>query len=94
MLVSEETTFILTLNPQLRDAFIAEAAAEGLTTSQIAEALVREYLARRQQARDDEVLFQQMVEEGRASMRAGIGIPNEQVEAESAEWCAAILRKA
>ncbi|MGH8784664.1 MAG: antitoxin of toxin-antitoxin stability system [Cupriavidus necator] len=94
MLVSEETTFILTLNPQLRDAFIAEAAAEGLTTSQVAEALVREYLARRQQARDDEVLFQQMVEEGRASMRAGIGIPNERVEAESAEWCAAILQKA
>lgn len=92
--MSEETTFILTLNPQLRDAFMAEAAAEGLTTSQVAEALVREYLARRQQARDDEVLFQQMVEEGRASMRAGIGIPNEQVETESAEWCAAILRKA
>ncbi|CAN7529613.1 hypothetical protein D9M68_120590 [compost metagenome] len=94
MLVSEEATFILTLNPQLRDAFMAEAAAEGLTTSQVAEALVREYLARRQQARDDEVLFQRMVEEGRASMRAGIGIPNEQVETESAEWCAAILRKA
>ncbi|UIF86064.1 antitoxin [Cupriavidus sp. UYPR2.512] len=94
MLGSEETTFILTLNPQLRDAFIAEATAEGLTASQVAEALMREYLARRQQARDDEALFQQMVEEGRASMRAGIGIPNEQVEAESAEWCSAILRKA
>lgn len=94
MLVSEETTFILTLNRQLRDAFMAEATAEGLTTSQLAEALVREYLARRQQARDDEVLFQQMVEEGRTSMRAGIGIPNEQVEAESEAWCAAILRTA
>ncbi|MBB2920663.1 conserved hypothetical protein [Cupriavidus taiwanensis] len=93
MLVSEETKFTLTLNAQLRDAFMAEAAAEGLTTSQVAEALIRQYLAQRQQSRDDEALFQQMVEEGRASMRAGIGIPNEQVEAESAAWCAAILRQ-
>ncbi|SPR98635.1 antitoxin of toxin-antitoxin stability system [Cupriavidus taiwanensis] len=93
MLVSEETQFTLTLNAQLRDAFMAEAAAEGLTTSQVAEALIRQYLAQRQQSRDDEALFQQMVEEGRASMRAGIGIPNEQVEAESAAWCAAILRQ-
>ncbi|MDK3024688.1 antitoxin of toxin-antitoxin stability system [Cupriavidus taiwanensis] len=93
MLVSEEITFTLTLNSQLRDAFIAEAAAEGLTTSQVAEALIRQYLAQCQQARDEEALFQQMVEEGRASMRAGIGISNEQVEAESAAWCAALLRQ-
>ncbi|UDM50582.1 antitoxin of toxin-antitoxin stability system [Cupriavidus sp. MP-37] len=93
MLVSEKSKLTLTLNPQLRDAFMAEAAAEGLTTSQVAEALIRQYLAQRQQSRDDEALFQQMVEEGRASMRAGIGIPNEQVEAESAAWCAAILRQ-
>ena len=93
MLVSEESKFTLTLDTQLRDAFMAEAAAEGLTTSQVAEALIRQYLAQRQQSRDDEALFQQRVEEGRASMRAGIGIPNEQVEAESAAWCAALLRQ-
>ncbi|MBB3016567.1 antitoxin of toxin-antitoxin stability system [Cupriavidus alkaliphilus] len=93
MLVSEETKFTLTLNAQLRDAFMAEATAEGLTTSQVAEALIRQYLAQRQQSRDDEALFQEVVEEGIASMRAGIGIPNEQVEAESAAWCAAILRQ-
>lgn len=93
MLVSEEARLTFTLDAQLRDAFIAEAAAEGLTPSQVAEALVRRYLAQRQQSRDDEARFQQMVEEGRASMRAGIGIPNEQVEVESADWCAAILRQ-
>ncbi|SOY53115.1 conserved hypothetical protein [Cupriavidus taiwanensis] len=93
MLVSEESKFTLTLDTQLRDAFMAEAAAEGLTTSQVVEALIRQYLAQRQQSREDEALFQQRVEEGRASMRAGIGIPNEQVEAESAAWCAALLRQ-
>ena len=88
MLVSEETKLTITLDAQLHDAFITEAVAQGNTASQVIAVLIRKYIEGRQSARDREV------EEGRASMRAGIGIPNEQVEAESAEWCAAILRKA
>jgi hypothetical protein len=68
MLVSEETKFTLTLDAQLRDAFMAEAAAEGLTISQVAEALIRQYLAQRRQSRDDEALFQQRLVASSLSM--------------------------
>ena len=94
MLVSEEIQFTLTLNRQLHDAFIAAAEAEGHTISQVAEGLIRQYLEQCQKSRDDDALFRQMVEQGRTFMRAGIGISNEQVEAESADWCAAMLRQA
>ncbi|CAM3140105.1 hypothetical protein [Cupriavidus taiwanensis] len=94
MLVSEEIQFTFTLKRQLRDAFIAAAEAEGHTISQVAEELIRQYLEQCQKSRDDDALFQQMVEQGRTFVRAGIGIPNEQVEADSADWCAAMLRQA
>ncbi len=94
MLVSEEIQFTFTLKRQLRDAFIAAAEAEGHTISQVAEELIRQYLEQCEKSRDDDALFQQMVEQGRTFMRAGIGIPNEQVEADSADWCAAMLRQA
>lgn len=94
MLVSEDIQFTFTLKRQLRDAFIAAAEAEGHTISQVAEGLIRQYLEQCEKSRDDDALFQQMVEQGRTFMRAGIGIPNEQVEADSADWCAAMLRQA
>ncbi|SPC10383.1 antitoxin of toxin-antitoxin stability system [Cupriavidus taiwanensis] len=94
MLVSEEIQFTFTLKRQLRDAFIAAAEAEGHTISQVAEELIRQYLEQCEKSRDDDALFQQMVEQGRTFVRAGIGIPNEQVEADSADWCAAMLRQA
>ncbi|WP_454736822.1 antitoxin of toxin-antitoxin stability system [Cupriavidus necator] len=94
MLVSEETAFTVTVNSQQRDAFIAGALAEGCTASEVIAVLMREYVEQRQHAGDDDAFDRRQVEEGRASMRAGIGIPNELVEAESAEWCAAILRTA
>ncbi|MCO4891088.1 hypothetical protein MKD50_17025 [Cupriavidus sp. WGtm5] len=44
MLVSEEIRLTSTLDARLGDAFIAEAAARGLTPSEALQDLVREFL--------------------------------------------------
>jgi metal-responsive CopG/Arc/MetJ family transcriptional regulator len=94
MLVSEETKLTVTLDVQLRDAFLAEAAAQGYTASQVFQDLVREYLDRSRNTRDYEEFLRSKVEAARASMRDAGGIPGEQVEAEFAAWRAAARRQA
>ncbi|WP_455284811.1 ribbon-helix-helix protein, CopG family [Cupriavidus necator] len=94
MLVSEEATFTVTLDAQLRDAFIAEAAAEGRPVSEVIDDLVREYLDRAHRTQEYEAFLRSKVEAARASMREVGGIPGEQVEAEFAAWRAAARRRA
>lgn len=94
MLVSEETKFTFTLDTRLRDAFIAEAMAQGLTPSEALQNLVREFLEHSAQKRDYEVFLRNKVEASRASLRDMGGIPAEQIEAEFAAWRAAARRRA
>ncbi|MDX6752234.1 antitoxin of toxin-antitoxin stability system [Geminicoccaceae bacterium 1502E] len=80
----KEAVFTMTLEPELRDAFVAEAEADQLPASQVVRELMREYVARRREERAHHDFLRRKVEAARASMRAGSFVPNEEVEAEFA----------
>jgi predicted transcriptional regulator len=77
----KEAVFTLKLEAELRDEFMAEAEAAHQPASQVARELFREYVRRQREARDYDNFLRQKVEAGRASMRAGKGATNEEVEA-------------
>jgi predicted transcriptional regulator len=77
----KEAVFTLKLEAELRDEFMAEAEAAHQPASQVARELFREYVRRQREARDYDNFLRQKVDAGRASMRAGKGATNEEVEA-------------
>ena len=80
--MAKEAVFTMKLDPELRDDFMAEAANEDRPASQILHELMRGYIEEHQQARDYDDYLRRKVEAARASMRAGRGRLNEEVEAE------------
>lgn len=72
------------LEPELRTAFMAEVAAEDRPASQVMRELMRSYIEQRRQAREYDAYLQGKVEAGRASMHAGRGRSNDEVEADFA----------
>lgn len=79
--MSKNAVFTLKLDPQLRADFMSEAAGEDRPASQVVRELMRDYIMQRRQARDYESYLQRKVDAGRASMHAGRGRSNEEVEA-------------
>ena len=69
------------LEPELRDQFMAEADASHRPASQVLRELMREFIDRQRQAREYDAFLASKVEAGRASMRAGVGRSNDEVEA-------------
>jgi predicted transcriptional regulator len=92
--LAKEAVFTMKLEPELRDSFMAEAAAAHRPASQIVRDLMREYVQRQQGARDYEVWSRRKIERGRAEARAGLGRANDEVEAEFALRRAEALRDA
>lgn len=84
-LVPKEAVFTLKLEPELRDAFMAEAEASHRPASQVVRELMREFVDKQQQERSYNDFVRAKVEAGLADVRAGRMIPNEVVEAEFAE---------
>jgi predicted transcriptional regulator len=82
--MAKEAVFTMKLEPELRDAFMAEAATEDRPASQVLRELMRSYIERRQQAREYDEYLREMVERGRADKKAGRGRSNEDVEADFA----------
>lgn len=82
--MSKDAVFTMKLEPDLRADFMAEAATEDRPASQVLRELMRGYIDQRRQAREYEDYLRRKVEAGRASMRAGRGRSNEEVEAEFA----------
>lgn len=80
----KEAVFTMKLEPELRAAFLAEAEAADRPASQILRELMREFIQRQRDARDYDAFLRQKVEAARASMRAGHGRPDDEVEAEFA----------
>lgn len=80
----KEAVFTMKLEPELRAAFMAEAAGEDRPASQVMRELMRVYIAERQQARDYDDHLRRKVEAGRASMQASRGRTNDEVEADFA----------
>ena len=79
--MSKEAVFTMKLEPELRADFMAAAAGEDRSASQVVRELMRNYVAQRGQAREYEGYLRRKVEAGRVSMRAGRGQSNEEVEA-------------
>ncbi|SDF74710.1 antitoxin of toxin-antitoxin stability system [Phytopseudomonas seleniipraecipitans] len=75
--MAKEAVFNLKLEPELRDGFMAAAQAAHLPTSQV----MRDYIRQQQQAKAHEEFAQHKVAVARASVEAGRGRSNEEVEA-------------
>lgn len=92
--MSKEAVFTMKLEPELRDEFMAEAEAAHRPASQILRELMREFVQRQREAREYDEFLRHKVEAARASMRAGIGQSNDEVEAEFAAKRTRIVDKA
>jgi len=79
--MSKEAVFTMKLEPELRAEFMAEAQAAHRPASQVLRELMREFVERQRAAREYDQYFQRKVDAGRASMHAGRGRSNEEVEA-------------
>ena len=90
----KEAMFTMKLETELRDAFMAAAAEAHRPASQILRELMRDFVARQREAREYEEFLREKVERARASIRAGRGIPNEEVEAEFAKLRDELTRRA
>ena len=90
----KEAVFTMKLEPELRDAFMAEAEATHRPASQIVRELMRDFVQRQREAREYDTFLRDKVEAARASMQAGEGRPDEEVEARFAARRAAALGQA
>ena len=79
--MSKEAVFTMKLEPALRADFMAEAAASHQPASQVLRELMREFVQRQREAREYDELLGRKLEAARASMRAGMGQDNDEVEA-------------
>lgn len=89
-----ESTFTFRVEDELKDAFNQIARANDRTGAQLLRDFMRDYISRQQEAADYDRWFREQVEAARRSIKAGQGIPHEEVEAEFAELRAQSLRKA
>ena len=79
--MSKEAVFTMKLEPELRAEFMAEAEAAHRPASQVLRELMREFVQRQRDAREYDEFLSRKVDAGRASVRAGIGHSNDEVEA-------------
>ena len=91
--MSKEAVFTMKLEAALRDDFMAAAQADHRPASQVLRELMRDFVQRRREARDYDEFVRQKVEIGRAEIRAGLGVPHEEVEAIFAAKRAKLLAK-
>jgi hypothetical protein len=90
----KEAVFTMKLEAELRDAFMSEVEAAHRPASQVVRELMREFIQRRREEREYDEFLRRKVELARASMRAGRGRSNEEVEAEFAAIRAKLEREA
>ncbi len=72
------------VRPSERAEFMAAAEAAHRPASQVLRELMREFVQRQREAREYDKFLRRKVEAGRASMHAGLGRSNNEVEAEFA----------
>ncbi|WP_221740416.1 antitoxin of toxin-antitoxin stability system [Stenotrophomonas sp. 278] len=70
------------LESELRDEFMAAAEAAHRPASQVVREMMREFIQRQREAREYDAFLQRKVDAARASIRAGEGMPNDEIEAE------------
>ncbi|MEC5342072.1 antitoxin of toxin-antitoxin stability system [Brenneria populi] len=79
--MTTKAVFTMKLEPELRDAFMAEAAADDRPAAQVIRELMRGYIEQRRQSRDYDTYLRRKVDIARKSMTAGRGRTNDEVEA-------------
>ena len=79
--MSKEAVFTMKLEPELRAEFMAEAAAAHRPASQVLRELMRDFVRRQRETREQDEFLRAKIEAGRTSMKAGRGRSNEDVEA-------------
>jgi predicted transcriptional regulator len=79
--MSKEAVFTMKLESELRAEFMAEAEAIHRPASQVLRELMRGFVQQQRQAREYDEFLGRKVEAGRASMQAGRGRSNDDVEA-------------
>jgi hypothetical protein len=80
--MTTKAVFVMKLEPELRDAFMAEAAADDRPAAQVVRQLMRDYIEQRRHAREYDAYLRRKVEVARADKAAGRGYSNEDIEAE------------
>jgi predicted transcriptional regulator len=90
----KEAVFTMKLEPELRAEFIAEAEAADRPASQIMRELMRDYVRRQRESRQYDEFLRKKVDIARASVQAGNGRSNEEVESEFAARRAQAVKKA
>lgn len=78
--MSKEAVFTMKLEAELRAEFMAEAEAAHRPASQVLRELMREFVQRQRATREYDDFLRNKVEAGRASMQAGRGRSNEEIE--------------
>ena len=92
--MAKEAVFTMKLEPELRDAFMADAAEVDRPASQIVRELMKDYLAKREEEkRGYNEFLRRKVERSRRSIAEGRWRSNEDVEADFAARRAALLRR-
>lgn len=81
----KDAVFTMKLEPELRDAFMAETEAIHRPASQVIRELMRDFIQHQRQSREYDEFVERKVEIARTSLRAGRGLSNDEVEAEFAE---------
>lgn len=92
--MSKEAVFTMKLEPELRAEFMAEAEAVHRPASQVLRELMREFIQRQREGREYDEFLGRKVDAGRASMRAGVGHSNDEVEATFAARRAVVTNQA
>ncbi len=82
--MAKEAVLNLKLEPELREEFMAAAQAAHRPASQIMRDLMRDFIRQQQQAKEHDEFVQRKVAAARASVEAGNGRSNDNVEAEFA----------
>jgi predicted transcriptional regulator len=80
--MAKEAVFTMKLDAELRDAFMADAAELDRPASQIMRELMKDYLRKREEEkRGYDEFLRRKVEKSRASIAAGRGYTNDEVNA-------------
>lgn len=79
--MQKEAVFTMKLEPELREDFMAEAAAMHRPASQIVREMMREFVVKQREAREYDEFLRRKVDLARQSMNAGKGSSNDEVEA-------------
>ena len=83
--MAKEAVFTMKLEADLRADFMAETDALHRPASQVVRELMREFVERQRQKREHSDFVERKVALARASMQAGQGHGNDDVEADFAE---------